>query len=347
MNRSYVSPRLIVGIGFESLFDDSVDWPQIRENFDRAGVTGFTLSVGRTEWLAFPWEGHEQQWSSQARKHKGDRIAEIIGFLTADFPREVSLVIDALAPLNIARDPANGGSFANGVASPEFPSATALSLGCIGRKIVELAEEVARRYKPDRIELTELIGDVFFNGDDENLFRNVAGSPGFRRGADGHISITNTRLCKWQAEMVTDMARRCIEVISPHGVGFGLDVRVNWRSPGADRLDSGHAYKKLLDADSSLTIWAYFGTENLPASATAALVSGLNSRFSPEEIGRITLSIGLWGNDATISPAELSRALDTTGQLTVSITPMSLMTPQHWAAIWQNSHHPLRKETTK
>lgn len=92
--------NLEIGVGFESLFDSDMDWAEVAENLDEAEVDRVAISIGRPEWVAFPWPDHEDQWSAETQGlgAEHDRVAEIIGRLVGGRDRELTLTIDTLSP---------------------------------------------------------------------------------------------------------------------------------------------------------------------------------------------------------------------------------------------------------
>lgn len=325
--------ELAIGVGFETLIDRETDWAALSQQFDRAGVNGFSLAVGRPEWLGYPAPGAQDQWAAGVDKGT-DLVREALDELD-DGDRTVVLTVDALTPATIADDPQSAGQFANGTESESFPSATALYSGGVGKGITNLCADVAERYQPDRIALTELIGDAFFSPTDEELFTEMTGAAEFPRHEDGSININDDTLNDWQSQVITTVIERCVDAAAQHNVGVEMDARVNWEDPGANRHDSGHRYQDILDTGAHLTLWAYTGTGGVEASRTADLVEALGKRFDEAELARITVSVGLWGEgDEVLDEDYLAAALDGVigGQTPAAIlvTPVSLMGPAHW-----------------
>lgn len=338
-NNNRTTANLAVGIGMESL--DSTDFKAVRKNFDSAGVSEFSLAVGRGEWVAFPWEDHSDVWSGLAETADDegkDPVAEALTALTDDTDgteRKFTLTIDVLSPRAIEDDSDNAGQFADGRSSDGFPSATALHDGDVGEQIVELCRAASERYSPDRIALTELMGDAFFSEVDEELFSDMTGEDGFPRTDDGDIDTSDETVQQWQSEIVTGLISRCRSAANTE---VEIDARVNWGEPGADRADSGHRYDDLLDAADHVTLWAYTGLqEDSKPKDTAKLVDALRKRYSFKELDKFNVSVGLWSssNDeesAVYSPSDTAKAAKAArrGPSSVLITPLSMMTQEHW-----------------
>lgn len=329
LRASRAQPAL--GIGFESVHDHAIDWADVARRFDDAAVSGFSVAVGRPEWLAFPWTSRQDAWASQVVSG-ADRIRTIIDTLAPERSRTVTLTVDVLSPARITADPDLAGVFAHGAVSTDFPSASALHDGDLGAEVVELCAEVAERYRPDRIALTELIGEAFFNGDDEDLFRRMTGATGFPRDA-GMIVTHDPSVTAWQSAVITAVVERCAEAAAPFGTTVGMDARVNWEDPGQDRPDSGHLYAEILAIGAHLTLWAYTGLQDIDPARTADLAEAIRRRLTPEQLARTTISVGLWSEGREpMPPAHLALAFDGAARGTpeVLVTPLSLMRDEHW-----------------
>lgn len=339
---SSVSPApesLAVGIGFESVTDPETNWDEVRENFDAAGVDAFTISIGRPEWAGFAWNGQQDHWAPAIRRAEDagrDLVREAIETLSLDTDRAVTLTVDVLSPLAVSEDEELAGAFPDGSAAEAFPSATALYQGEIGDRIVAMCGAAAQRYSPDRLAITELLGDTFFADSDEELFSEMTGRDGFPRTADGEVDLTDAAVTDWQSEIVTDLIQRCGEAAE---IPVEMDVRVNWEDPGAGRPDSGHRYPDIYDTGAHLTLWAYSGLAGVPAESTADLAAGMKEQFSAEELSRTTLSTGLWSEGgSTQSPGDLVTAVRAAasvaeGPAEILITPLSMLTDEHWEAL--------------
>lgn len=328
--------KLSVGIGLESVTDPTTDWAGVRERFDAAGVAGFTVSMGRPEWIGFAWEEHEDDWAPavhDAEEDGRDLLGEAIEILSGGTDRTVTLTLDVLSPAAIEDDPGLAGAFPDGSKAEDFPSATALHSGAIGDRIVAMCEAASDRYSPDRIALTELLGDTFFSDADEALFADMTGQDGFPRADDGEVDLTDETVAAWQSEITTDLLHRCGESAD---VQTDMDVRVSWDEPGSDRSDSGHRYADVYETGSHLTLWAYTGLAGVPPEATAELAEGMRERFSRRELARTTLSVGLWSEgDETLSPQDLSTAVGAAasvrgGPPDILVTPLSMLNQEHW-----------------
>lgn len=332
------APHLTIGFGFEDL--QATEWEDVAQRLDAVGADGITLAVGRPEWTAFPWPGHEERWAAGVEAGD-DVVADVLDQIATAADgreREVTLVIDTLMPQALEQNPELAGVSDDRDTSDAFPNATAAA-GAVGEEIVALCGAVAERYQPDRIALTELILEHTYTDSDLEMFAEWA-----ERDVDeGWPDHVDPLLGEWRASIITDLVARCGEAAGEWGTVVDMDVRANWDEPGGDRLESGHAYAALLDSGANLTVWNYFPLNDRSPEYSAEIAAGLAQRFTPEELDRVTLSVGLWtdGDDdsagaateGVLAPADLEAALTSSiegGARRVSVTPHSMMTEAHW-----------------
>lgn len=317
------SGLLAVGVGYESVRSDDVDWQHVRQRMDAAGVDAVNISVGRVDFIAYPAAGKEDDWAPSVDEDR-DRVEEIIHTLTNGTHRRVGLTVDVLAPRVVGSDDAYQGVFADGEVADDFPSAFALREGELGNRIEDLCSDATERYSPDYIVLTELIGDAFFSDADEDLYREMTGESGFPRADDGSVRIADDTLNAWQSSIITGVIERCQEAA---GIPVEMDARVDFDHPGENRFESGHRYEDILDTGAHLALWAYTGLEGESPDAIGDIVAALRNRFTPEEMERITITVGLWDNDR---PADARTSILAGDGTNMSITPLSMITEQHW-----------------
>lgn len=320
-----------VAFGFEDVAAPDTDWRHYRDLLEKADATDVTLAVGRPDWLAFPWEGHEE-WESAAVSGSGrDFVAEALSALPG---LGVTLVVDALAPRAIDRDPEMAGVTARGRYSTDFPSVSALDGGEYGQRLVAMCAEIAQRYRPRRIELTELMfDDATFGENDLEHFRRTTGLPDFPTTSRGDISVNAPAVRRWRSESLGRVLARVSEAVSPYGVTVDMDVRAPWEDAHGDRAESGHDYDIILENSDRLVVWNYYGLQDVEPEYSGELTTELRRRYDE----RFVLSFGLWrSRDRVLSPAELEeglRAAIIAGVPAVSVTPASYMTDEHWAVL--------------
>jgi hypothetical protein len=334
-----------VSLGFEDVVNANTDWHAVEQDLNAARVNTVDLSAGRVEFTAFDWPAHPDAAAQPGRDWLGDAI-RAVEHDASGRARNVDITVDALVPAWIKRDPAIAGVDASGNRATDSASASALYDGPVGDRIVQYVGEIARRYQPSEISLTELMFDnQTFGEDDLQLFRRMMGRQDWPRTASGAIDESDPVIGTWRSRVLAHLLSRAraevrqVERSTGRRTLLGTDVRVNWDDPGAGRPDSGQDYNILAQAADRITLWAYIGTDGKKPDDIRRLTGALAKDF-PNDIGRFTVSIGLWGpGDSTVhvlAPATMAtavRAGQTNGITSVNVTPMSLMTAAHWQAL--------------
>jgi hypothetical protein len=338
-------PSHSVSIGFEDVANPDTDWSEVDRNLNAAGVNTIYLSAGRVEFTAFDWPAHPEAAAEPGR----DYLRPAIQALTRDANgqiRTIDIVVDTLVPAWIMHDPWIAGVDASGKRSESYASASALYDGPVGDRIIEYVGEIARRYKPNEISLTELtFGGGTFGDDDLRLFRRMTGRRDWPRAASGHIDESDPSIGIWRSHVLAHLLSRAraevrrVERSTGRRTLLAIDAKVNWDDPGAGRRDVGDDYNILAEAADRIILWAYIGADGKGPKDICRLTLALNKDF-PIETSRFTVSVGLWGpNDSTVhvvsshTMAAAVRAAETNGITSVNVTPMSLMTPAHWQAL--------------
>lgn len=342
--------RLTVGVGFENVTGSADELRTLAGRLDEVGASGVTIGIGRPDWVAFPWDAHPDTWAIKGRLDDRVRVAmDELGTSGSGRQREVTLVIDVLAPRLIEDHPEEAGVSADGERSDLFPGAASYRDGVIGKRIVELCAATAERYRPDRIALTELILDQSFSDADLAAYRDLTGNRDWPRDNDGDLDTDDPSLATFRSEIAADLAGRCDAAAAPHGVQTDVDVRAAWDDPTGNRAESGHDYELLLTRVDRLTIWNYYALNGRDPAWSEELTAGLRDSLGRQGVRRITVSVGLWADgDGDVAAyedeertmiltpnamAEGVRASLTNGVTSVSVTPASRMTDQHWAAL--------------
>ena len=318
---------LYYGFGWEDTSNAaSRDWAAYADRIQATGGTGADLSIGRAEWSLLPaTDGTTVKFSSSSGV---DRLAPVITTLHDEGVESVRLTVDVMLTTTIRNThPEEASVSANGTVRDSLPSAWALTQGVSGQMIEDQVRLAAEVYgdRIDGIILTEMHWDQgSFSDNDLTLFSADTGLEDWPRTNDGQPDITDATVLGWLTDKMTQFVNRC--AIAAGTVPLIPDVRVNWNSPAAGRPESGHDYTKLLDAADSLQAWAYFQTGK--AETVAAFAADVEGHFP----GSVQVSLGLWGD---ITPDELAAALDSvrTHPAGVQITPVSLLTPEHWDAL--------------
>ena len=326
-----IPPERSVAFGFESVAVEEADWPSIRARLDRVDATAVTLSVGRADWLGFPYAAAPEWESSLVARTGRDVVGEARAALDG---LGITLVVDALAPRAIERDPTLAGRTAGGEASADFLSVSALDGGYFGAHLEAVCVEVARRYRPERISLTELMfDDATFGPEDLVHFIEHTGRTGFPEDRDGGIDVHHPAVHRWRSESLARLLGRIAGKVAEFGVLVEVDVRANWEDPGGDRADSGHDYALLLESVDRVAVWNYFALADADPGYGAELVTSLRGRFGD----RLVMSTGLWARGGEVVSAEAMSAslgaVAKAGARSVSVIPAALMREGHWQAL--------------
>lgn len=327
----------IIGVGFEDVVDHPQRLPKLAKRLDQVKATGVSLSVGRVDWAAFPWEAGPHTWSGEVRRTQRDYVAAAMAALgrsAAGQRRSVILVLDTLVAGWIAKEPGIAGIDANGRRSEEFPSLAQLQSGQVGNRIVAFAGAVAARYHPQAVSLTELFNASHtFGADDRASYMRFSGARDWPRTETGGIHERHPSIARWRSAVISGLVARARAATHASGVDLWMEVRVNWSNPKGDRLESGHDYELLLNCADRLVLWGYFATEQRKAKYLRT-VARVNRARAP---GRMVMSVGMWADhDRTISPRQLrvaSRATVQGGMRSVWVTPTSRISPAHWKSL--------------
>ncbi|MGG5170810.1 hypothetical protein ACQR35_01350 [Pseudarthrobacter sp. J1738] len=340
-----------VNFGFEDVAVPGKDWGALNQKLQEVRANSVGIAVGRPDWTGFVWAGHSEQQSSQVRSSRGEdfvwKALEGVGTAPDGSKRKTTLVVDALVPGMIAEDSSLAGQDVQGKRSADFASVAALEHGAVGEHLVALVGDVAARYKPDAVSLTELMFDDSTFGDaDADSYRNFSGQDDWPRNSDGSINTNDPSIGKWRSAVLAKLVARARDAAGKSGVKLLMDVRSPNSGAGAatnadlggDRKDSGQDYNQLLKSSDGLVVWDYFGLNGGDPGDSKDLAAKLVQR----DPGRISQSIGLWADEnsgdksGTVSATDLKTALKAAaegGARSVSVTPASKLSDQHWQAI--------------
>lgn len=333
---------LSVSLGFDDVTAGPARHRALAEKLGSVKATGVSLAVGRPDWTAFDWPAHPDTRAAGTTDHVRDAIATLAPDGRGG-RREITLVIDVFAPRLLAQFPAEAGVDAHGAASELRPGAAAYYSGTVGRRVVELCGASAERYRPTRVALTELFLEDTYSDADLALYRSLTGRDDWPRTPDGTIDETHESLDEFRVAVVNNLVGRCAEAAGRHGVGLEADVRAPWDAPAGSRRDSGHDYPALMMIADRLTIWNYFAINDRDPQYSSTITAGLRDSLGADALDRVTMSVGLWasgdgeaGGSGAITPDALAAGLAasaTNGVTSVAVTPASLMTDAHWAAL--------------
>lgn len=346
--RPEVEPQEVrsVSVDFGIVTDPDTDWAAVDRHLDAAGANGVDLNAGRVEFTAFDWPAHPEV----AAEPGADHLARAARALREDADgraREVGLIVDAYVPEWIRSDPSVAGVAADGRRSPYQASATALARGPVGDRLVEYVAALGERYDPSQIAVTELFLNTYSFGDDDlDLYREMTGAEDWPRDADGAIDTDAPELGTWRSEVLAGLLGRMRAALDEVREGEGaqirlaMDVRANWDDPAAGAASSGHEYDILLESADRLVVWIYVGPRDRTPAQAEQLLGTLEE--AGYDMSRFTTSVGLWAGAAdadppqAIPPALMAETLDaaaTHGITDVNVTPLSHLSPAHWATL--------------
>lgn len=327
-----------VNFGFEDVVTQTSHWAKTAARLHRAHVNAVAISVGRADWTAFPWEKYPEAAPDSVMETGRDYVEEAIDALRPQMSDKgwLTLTIDTLVPALIAGDEGLAGTDPHGLKDSAFPSVTALTSGEVGDRIVEFTDEICRRYKPDRVALTELMFDnSTFGRDDLASYREHSGSDDWPRKSNHTIDTTDPSLGAWRSAAVADLLARVRETAAKYnGVQVEVDVRASQSDPILGCPLSGHNYSTLLTEANRIVVWNYFGINAGTPESGAEIAQALEEKHP----GRYAISTGLWAEHGIVSGQELKASLEAlaaAGADAVSVTPASKMADEHWDVLEQ------------
>ncbi|WP_347352934.1 hypothetical protein [Intrasporangium sp.] len=327
----------VVNIGFEDLTSDDPDRLRVlAAKLDEVAATGVRIAVGRLDWIAFPWAGHRDIESGDVLDTGRDYVAEAIAALGCDrngARRDIYLGIDVLFGREFTQRPGLAGVNQAGKRSDLFASVTAWKSGALTRRLADLAHELAVRYSPEAVNVTELMFDNdTFGPDDLADFKATQRAAAWPRSADGTIDRDDRRLQQWRTDALVSVVAQVKRRLAPTGVALTLDVRSPVTYDPVGRPDIGQSYPRLLEHVDRLVVWDFPGIASSGVFGAAQLGPLLFAR-APD---RYELEIGLWKGRGIIPVSTLQRELRAAraqGIRSVSVTPASLFSEPVWTVL--------------
>lgn|GEM_PF-134814 len=324
----YRTAAHVVNIGFEDLTSsDPNRIAFLAAKLDEMHATGVSLTVGRLDWLAFPWIGHADTESSDVENTGRDYVAEAIAAFRCDangYQRDISLGIDTLFGRQLTGHPELQGVDESGNASALFGSLTAWKNGPLAGQLADAAHELAVRYRPNAVNVTELFFDTnTFGADDLADFKATEHADAWPRAADGTVDRSDPRVQDWRTGAMVSILGRVKTGLASTGVALTTDVRSPVTLDPAGRPDMGQDYPRLLQVVDRINVWDF------PGIAVSGVLDAdqLGPLLFADQPDRFTLEIGLWEGSGTISTERLKAELasaDRQGIRSVSVTPASL-----------------------
>jgi hypothetical protein len=332
----------VVNVGFEDLVSDDPDRIAfLASRLDAVGATGVRIAIGRLDWIAFPWAGHEDIESSDVVETGRDYAAEAIAAFRCDkngYRRDIYVGIDTIFGRELERHPDLAGVNETGERSTHFASLTSWKSGPFSDRLADLAHEVAVRYSADVVNVTELMFDNdTFGLEDLADFTKAHGRTDWPRAADGTVDRNDPGFQEWRSDAMVSILARVQKRLEGTGAALTLDVRSPVSSDPRGRPELGQHYPRLLEHVDRLVLWNFPGTDGTSGIFDTAQLSELLIDESPD---RYELEIGLWNwkQGGSISTATLRRELDAAlahDIRFVSVTPTSLFTQDIWLVLRQ------------
>ncbi|WP_155855769.1 hypothetical protein [Arthrobacter sp. 9MFCol3.1] len=320
-----------VGVGYETVVDAASTLPELARRLDEVHANSVTISVGRLDWTAFPWDAHPGIEAVPGRDHVAEAV-KALGTGGDGRKRRITLTIDLLIPGWISTNPGLAGINFDGTRSRDFASVTALTTGPVGERLVDFVAEVTRRYQPDAVALTELMFDNnTYGGDDRDSYMLASGGTDWPRLANGDVDVGHPSLGAWRSKAVAAVVARAAAAAHANGATLDMDVRAPWHDPAGDRPESGHDYGLLAAAADRLVLWDYFGLNDAAPSYSAELAAAMAKRS-----GKFAISVGMWAKEGRISAADLAVGLEAAvsgGAAAVAVTPSSMLDDDAWRAL--------------
>lgn len=342
-----------VSIDFGVVTDPDTDWGEVSDRLADANADAVNLNAGRVEFTAFDWDAHPEAAAEAGTDHLAV-AARGLHESPDGQQRAVSLIVDAFVPTWIASDPSIAGVSAEGKRSDYSASASQLTDGEVGDRLVDYVAALGERYDPAAIEVTELYFSAYtFGADDLALYKRMTGQADWPRTGDGAIDTASPLVGRWRTQVIAGVLTRMRDALDQvrdgegRKIGLVLDVRVDWDSPATGSTYNGHDYALLLSSvrDLRLQLWAYVGLPARAPSSVEALTAAL--RDADYAMSRFIISVGVWaegrnadGTRRTIAPATFEVALRgarTNGITAVNVTPYSLLSQDYWdvmASVW-------------
>ncbi|MGX1591301.1 hypothetical protein ACWICO_09275 [Glutamicibacter sp. NPDC055491] len=327
----------VVNVGFEDITAEDPDRiPEIARRLNSVRATGVSLSIGRLDWVAFPWPAQRDVESSEVTQTGRDYVAEAISAFRCDEqgrPRTIYLNIDTLLGRELERRPSLAGINSEGHPSKNWASISAWKEDGLDTRLVELVSEAVRRYAPDGINVTELMFPSYtFGEDDLENFAKFSERPDWPRSADGTIDSTSEQIYLWRSNAVTSIMKKVAGSLDETGPVLTMDVRSPANGDPRGRPDSGQDYGQLLNVVDRLNIWNFRGI----ASSNRVSTDELVQRYMKQEPEKYSLEIGLWEGAGSMDSSSVSKELlnaEDHSLLHVSVTPTSLMDDSIWSAL--------------
>lgn len=326
-----------INFGFEDVVTSNTKWHKHGEQLQKAHVNAVSLAIGRPDWLAFEWDENPDISASLVQETGEDYIEKALKELKPFLPddHKITLTLDTLLPGWIQENPKLAGKTTAGKRSSEFASVAALTDGDVAKRITQLVKDLAARYEPHSIALTELMfDDATFGDDDLKHYKRTTDADDWPRRSNGNIDERHDSIGEWRSKSLAHLVSTLHNELNNSNTNIDIDVRAPWEDPTGDRSESGHNYELLLQKADRIVIWNYFGINEKSPKYGRKIAAALHNNYGD----RFVMSTGLWGtkNNQAITPDDLRASLQAAAQggaNAVSVSPAKLMTPEHWKVL--------------
>lgn len=330
----------VVNVGYEDITSsDPHRLAYLAQKLDQVKATGVRIAVGRLDWVGFPWAGHEDLESSDVKDTGRDYVQEAIAALGCDASghrRTIYLGVDALFGREVTDHPELAGVDQSGKRSTLFASLTAWKTGPLTPLLADFVHELAVRYHPDDVNITELYFDAnTFGADDFADFKATEHVDAWPRSHDGTVDRTAPSVANWRSGAIASVVERVQQRLAGTGVRLTFDVRAPVALDPLGRPDLGANYPLLLKHVDQIVVWDFPGMVAFSVLGADQL-GPLLFTGNPD---RYELGIGLWKGGTgggRITAAQLRHELDSAkrqGIKHVSVTPTSLFTEETWSIL--------------
>jgi len=339
-NAAHPDPEHGLGIGFETIIEAPESLNQLASDINSTDINALYISVGRIDWTGYPWTNHENAWSGPVSENGADYVERTIKTLATtetERHRRIILVVDCLAPKFLEAHPDLQGLDEAGTPADGFPSVAALEDSTYRTELLDLAADVAQRFSPEEIAFTELMfDDHTFGPKDLTSYKKFTGHSGWPLLPNGRIDQTDSSIAQWRSHALAGFLQAARERIHPFNIDVSIDVRTDLQDPLHGRAASGHDVPLLAMQADRITVWNYFGLSGYPPEHSERIVEKLENARLPSEF---VYSVGLWNTPSADSPGptitahELETALRSSAispSINLQVTPVSLMTDEHW-----------------
>jgi len=313
----------------------------LEAHMQAAGVNLVAVGAGRTDWTYFPWQHHQDSWSSDVKSNGED-------YLLDDSSRfgkwaHVSAVVDVLAPRYIQTHPGTAAISWLGVPSVDLVGTMEMVDGTHGQDVLDMISAIAAGYPVNSITISELVYYVDgFGPRDKLAYLNYTGRHDWPRFPNGQIDIDDPSIGTWRSYEIDRFIDRAAAILHAQGKQLFIEVRAGVAPDGHVFINNGTDIGQLLQHVDRVIIWGNRDLDGHSQQALEAVAQYIN-RYGND---RIVLSIGAWDKKydpevpnsqmSSMSAADFQTALQTavqSGARDLWITPSFLLSEADWQAL--------------